>query len=115
MSKLIDCTKRISDEDLAAWNRRNSDHDLRDQLGIDVKSIGFPYLQLKIDNMFARTFGDELARISAQLGGYGIKVHFMITNHRDITFGQHGWILFENDAEAIQAKLMLNIHPDHLV
>lgn len=109
---------RLPGESLTAWYCRTSDKLNQGAADVDVKALGFPFIQMRVNRMFARTFADELHRIGKVLGTHGIKVNFMITDmgeFSDDNYQQFAWILFESAEEAIHARLLLEIHPEHLV
>lgn len=109
---------RLPDEHLTAWSSRTMATLNNGAADVDVKALGFPFIQMRINKMFARTFADELHRIGNALGSHGIKVCFLITDmgeFSDDDYQQFAWILFDNAAEAIHARLILEIHPEHLV
>lgn len=105
-------------EPLTNWYCRTSDILNKGAADVDVKALGFPFIQMRINKMFARTFADELHRIGMVLGQHSIKISFMITDmgeFSDDDYQQFAWILFDSAEEAIHARLLLEIHPDHLV
>lgn len=109
---------RTSDENLYDWFMRTNQILNCGATEVDVPAIGFPYIQMRINKMFARTFNDELHHISKVLGEHGIKISFMVTDmgdFADVDYQQFAWILFNNAEEAVHARLLLDIHPDHLV
>lgn len=109
---------RLEGECINDWYVRTSDLLNKGAADVDVKAIGFPFIQMRINKMFARTFADELHRIGQVLGTHEIKVSFMITDmgsFSDDAYQQWAWILFNSEEEAVHARLLLEIHPEHLV
>jgi hypothetical protein len=107
---------RLKDESLSAWKKRTSPVKVWVNFPLNVLELGFPFIQMRIHRWFARTFTDEMNSMCDLLINNGIEVQILVTDiegSEGSDYLQFSWLLFDNEAEAIQARLMLDIHPDH--